>query len=105
MLGYASPKQDMPPSNRNGSPIYKLCIKALEPFKSNLYWIPGDGKTIRIWDDSIMGDAPIGSCVDVDHLKLWLLNKGVKSLWDLSQWEGNNWIGWDLGNPPPDLDA
>ena len=28
---------DMPPPNRNGSPIYKLCIKALEPFKSNLY--------------------------------------------------------------------
>ena len=77
----------------------------MEPFKRNLYWIPGDGKTISIWNDSILGETPIGACSEVENLKRWILNKGVNSLWDLSTWEGNNWIGWDLGNPPPDLEA
>ena len=95
----------MPPPSRNGSPIYKMCLKALEPFRSNLYWIPGDGKTIRVWDESIMGDAPLGSCREVEHLRNWLLNKGITLLSDLSQWEDNIWIGWDLGNPPPNLMA
>ena len=95
----------MPPPRRNGSPIYKMCLKALEPFRSNLYWILGDGKTIRVWDDSIMGDTPLGSCREVEQLRNWLLNKGITLLSDLSQWEDNIWIGWDLGNPPPELAA
>ena len=57
---------DIPHPRRNGSPIYKMCLKALEPFRSNLYWIPGDGKTIRVWEDSILGDSPLGSCREVE---------------------------------------
>ena len=30
--------------SKNGSPIYKLCLKALDHFRSSLYWIPGNGK-------------------------------------------------------------
>jgi len=52
-----------------------------------------------------MGHAPLGSCREVEHLRNWLLNKGITLLSDLSQWEDNIWIGWDLGNPPPDLAA
>ena len=33
------------------------------------------------------------------------MNKGVNLLWDLSTWEGNKWIGWDLGDLPPELEA
>ena len=46
---------DTQPPLRNGSLVYDLCIKALDPFKRNLYWIPGNGKTIRVWEDSILG--------------------------------------------------
>ena len=79
----------MQPPNRKGSPVYKLCIKALEMFKKNLYWIPGNGKNIKMWDDSILGNPPLGSCSEVANIKLWLLAKGVTTLWDLSAWDDN----------------
>ena len=84
---------DMPPQIRNGSLIYKLCIKALDSFKKNLYWIPGDGKTINLWNDSILGETPIGACLEVANIERWLENKGVKFLCDLSTWDGNLWTG------------
>ena len=62
-------------------------------------------KSIRVWEDSILGDTPIGSKLEVEKIRQWLMNKGVTSLWDLSTWEGNNWIGWDLGDFPPELEA
>ena len=83
----------MQPPNRNGSPIYNLCIKALDPFKRSLYWIPGNGKTVKVWEDSIPGETPLGLCMEVNNIKHWLLDKGATSLWDLSAWEENNWIG------------
>ena len=88
---------------RNGSPIYKLCIKALPLFKRYLYWIPGNGKSIRVWEDSILGEAPLGQHRELDNIKLWLIDKGATSLWDISIWNNNSWIGWDLGDPPPEL--
>ena len=79
----------MQPPIRNGSPIYKLCIKALNPFKNNLYWIPGNGNSINVWEDSILGDSPIGSNMEVSNIQRWLMDKGTITLWDLSAWEGN----------------
>ena len=43
--------------------------------------------------------------MEVDNIKRWLLDKGATSLWDLSAWEDNNWIGWDLGDLPPELEV
>ena len=51
---------DNPIPRKNGSPIYKLCLKALPLFQPNLHWIPGNGKKIKLWEDSIMGDQPLG---------------------------------------------
>ena len=95
---------DSTPQHRNGSPVFKLCIKALPSFKKRLYWIPGNGKTIRIWEDPILGDTPLGHCQEVRNIKRWLLENGTTTLWDLSAWENSNWIGWNLGNLPPDLE-
>jgi hypothetical protein len=39
-----------------GSPIFNLCLKALNLFIPHLTWIPGNGKEINVWDDSILGD-------------------------------------------------
>ena len=38
---------EKPPRTLTGSPIFKLCLTALDHFKYNLYWIPGNGKNIR----------------------------------------------------------
>ena len=43
--------------------------------------------------------------MEVDNIKHWLLDKGSTLLWDLSAWEDNNWISWDLGDLPPDLNT
>ena len=47
------------PHNK-GTPIYKLCIKVLDHFRSLLYWIPGNGKKSmsgknRSWETSLWG--------------------------------------------------
>ena len=51
---------DSPTPCKKGSPIYKLCLKVLHLFQVNLHWIPGNGKKIKLWEDSIMGDQPLG---------------------------------------------
>ena len=39
---------DSQPPSRRGSQVYNLCKKALEAFKRDLYWIPGNGKSIKV---------------------------------------------------------
>ena len=43
--------------------------------------------------------------MEVNNIQRWLLDKGATSLWDLSAWEGNYWIGWDPGHFPPKLNS
>ena len=78
-------------------------MKSLDLIKRILYWISGNGKNIKVWEDSILGETTLGSCSEIDNIKLWLLAKGATSLWDLSAWDDNLWLSWDLGDPPPDL--
>jgi exonuclease III len=52
---------DRPANTVKGSPIFTLCLKAMRLFKPNLTWIPGNGKNINIWDDSVLGDPPLSS--------------------------------------------
>ena len=51
---------DYPPMCRKGSPIFSICLKSPSLLKTNIHWIPGNGKHINIWDDPIMGMKPIG---------------------------------------------
>ena len=60
---------DKPPRTLTGSPIFKLCLTTLEHFKSNLYWIPGNGQNIRYWDDSILGDQPLEQKAELANIK------------------------------------
>ena len=91
---------DKPLRTLNGSPILKLCLTALEHFKSNLYWIPGNGKNIRYWDDSILGDSRLGQKVELENIKNWLQHKNPLTLWDISTWSDDaekSWESWNLG--------
>ena len=54
--------------NKHVSPIYSLCRKSLAKFKEELNWIPGNGKLISIWEDSILGNSP----PILPRFKLWL---------------------------------
>jgi hypothetical protein len=96
---------DKNPPNKKGSPIFKLCLKALEHFRSLLYWIPGNGKRIKVWEDSILGEEPLGQNLGIQNIKQWLQEQHVFTLWDLSAWDNeNNWIDWNLGDHPSRLE-
>lgn len=51
---------DHPLDEGRGSPIWKLCKAVACLIQSKLTWIPGNGRLISIWDDSIMGKPPNG---------------------------------------------
>jgi hypothetical protein len=90
-----------------GSLIFSLCQKALEHFRPNLTWIPGNGKEINIWEDSIMGDPPLGSNQDLRRLKEWMKTQNLSKIWDISVWgndENKTWLRWEAANKPPDLE-
>ena len=49
---------DNEPENQQGTPIFSLCRKALPRFNEELHWMPGNGKLINIWKDTILGKPP-----------------------------------------------
>eukprot|EP00253_Pinus_taeda_P018975 PITA_18975 len=83
------------PLTISGTMIQKLCDRALDLIKQHLHWIPGNGKRIKIWEDNIMGNVPIVEDCSLSLLKDWMDSAGVKTMWDLSQWENNSWIVWE----------
>ena len=68
---------------KNGSSIYKVCKKALPYFRDELFWIPGNGKSIRLWHDEILGHPP----PQLPHLQAWMTEKGLTKIWDIAEWE------------------
>ena len=77
---------DRPLRTRKGSPILSLCLKSLDLISSNLTWIPGNGKKIKYWEDSLLGKAPLKHQEGMDNIKLWLLSERKSTLWDLFVW-------------------
>jgi hypothetical protein len=99
---------DRPAKMVKGSPIFNLCLKALKLFKPNLTWIPGNGKNISIWDDSVLGDPPLSTIEGTTQLRDWMWSQAPVNLWDISIWsddEDKIWIRWEANNRPPELDG
>ena len=89
---------------KNGSSISKICKKVMPLFKSELYWIPGNGKLIRLWQDAILGQPP----PNLPRLQNWMTALGLKMIWDISEWENdesNRWVGWTLPKFPSELNT
>ena len=94
---------DYPPVCRKGSPIFSICLKSLSLLKTDLHWIPGNGKHINIWDDPIMGMKPIGQNPRMAQLKIYLQSQNITTLWSESARDTNNnnsWKGWQITCPP-----
>jgi hypothetical protein len=91
-----------------GSPIFNLCLKALKLFRPHLTCIPGNGKEIKVWEDSILGDPTLSSMEGLDRLKDWMRNQNLNNMWDISIWkedEDNSWLKWESTNIPPKLEG
>jgi hypothetical protein len=92
---------------KRGSPIFSLCQKTMPHFRPHLTWVPGNGKKINIWKDSIMGDPPLGLRHDLDRLKEWMVTQNLNTLWDISiRWNNEHkmWLRWGIANNPLDLE-
>jgi len=99
---------DQGPKANKGSTLFALCSKALPFFTERLSWIPGNGKKIRIWEDSISGSPPLGTMEGMGGIQRFLSDRGLYKLADISKWhqEGRHiWTGWDIPECPPHLKA
>ena len=88
---------------KKGSPIFNLCKKSLSHFIENLYWIPGNGKSINFWKDSILGKIP----PRLPRLQSWMEARELSTLWSISEWEESHpkrWISWKLPDCPEVLE-
>jgi hypothetical protein len=84
-------------SSTNCTQIWKLCCKSNSFFKNSAYRIPGNGKRTLLWQDSIMGKAPLAENEDIAKLRDWLERVGINNLYDLSKWDQQGeWTGWDF---------
>jgi hypothetical protein len=81
----------------NCTQVWKLCCKSNNFFKKKFYRIPGNGKRMHLWLDSIMGREPLAKNMDIIDLRDWMERAGVNILYDLSKWDQHgDWAGWDF---------
>jgi ribonuclease HI len=90
-----------------GSPIFSLCQKVLQAFLTQITWIPGNGKDISIWEDSVLGEPTLSTRQDLRRLRDWMQTNSLHKLWDISAWrndENISWSRWEIANLPQDLE-
>jgi hypothetical protein len=86
------------------SPIWKSLQVSLPLLQSQLSWIPGNGKSIRIWEDKILHKPPLIQEISLTPLREWLHAQNKYFLNDISIWDIEGlWKGWNLGNIPEAL--
>lgn len=89
--------------DRQCTPIWKLIKKTLPQFKSCISRAPGNGRDISIWEDRIMGSEAREALPKFRPLQRWMSEANLKTLYDISLWEHNCWIGWRSITFPNDL--
>jgi hypothetical protein len=97
---------DSPPKTTHVSPIFFVCLKEHAFFSPALTWILGNGKQIRIWEDSIMGDPAIDTIPSTKLLKSSLKAQNINTLWDISHWQSDrskDWASWNFPDCPTQL--
>lgn len=89
-----------------GSPIFNLLISTLPVISNQLNWITSNGKFIKIWEDFVLGQDFLSLCMDLAPLRIWMLDHGISSLFNISSWDpsSRSWIGWNLAPMHPPLE-
>lgn len=83
---------------KHWSPIWKLILSASFLISYHLSWIPGIGKSIKLWEDSILHHSPQEQGGDLRPLKNILKQRGMTTLAHISDWNNDD-LGkdWNLG--------
>lgn len=97
------------PKNKFNTPFSKFICKTSSLIRDHAFWVPGNGKCIQIWNDSILNNPPLVKVLRKPALQRWMAESILITLWDLSIWEENAWAGWIQPVVPiqlrPDLNA
>lgn len=90
---------------RNSSKIWKLCKNVIPFLAQNTFKVPKGGNNIKIGAEKIMGNQSISSQPGTDKILLFLYNKGIHYLDQISQWDTHSQIcmGWTFPPIPIDL--
>lgn len=91
------------PKGRTGTLIHKLCQNSAALIRQHAHWIPGNGQRIFIWDDNIMGSDPLAEDHSLAALREWMNTENIKTLWDLSLWDNDDWWRWKHLEVPANL--
>ena len=84
--------------------IWKSCRKSIEFFTHQLFRIPGNGKSILLWEDKISDNPPLSTVLLLSYFFTWETNKGLIRLADFCSWDGfGNWTGWTFLDLPVGL--
>lgn len=89
--------------DRPCTPVWKLIKKVLPQFRENISKSPGNGKDINIWSDRIMGSNPRSLLQAFRPLQLWMEERNLITLFDISIWNQNKWQDWKDPQTPIDL--
>lgn len=92
---------------RDSSNIWKLCKKTIPFIAQNISKTPGEGSSISISMDRILGQNSIGSNKEAVPAINWLNNRGIWNLAQITQWgnQTHSWTGWSFPNYPKEIEA
>ena len=86
---------------RKGTNIQELCKALVEIIQEKVYWIPRNGKRIKIWEDSILGSHKLESVRGMEGFHQWMQNEDLINLSDISICASSReWKVWKNLNPP-----
>lgn len=60
--------------------FWKLMKKAIPLFRNHISKIPGNGKTILIWEDRIMGEEPLKTHLELEGIGKRMIERGLNTL-------------------------
>lgn len=78
--------------------IWRLIRKNIPHIKDQFSKNLRNGENTSIWNDRIMGTAPLKRNYNLRDLQGWLEEKDISSLFSISEWDQNSWTAWK--NPP-----
>jgi len=72
--------------------IWKLVKKIIPLIREQISKNPGNGKTISLWEDRIMGKNPLNMKQNLRGLQCWMEEKRINTLYSISEWDRDNWL-------------
>ena len=85
-----------------GSIIWNLCRKCNVFFSQHLFRIPRNARHTFLWEDKILGKAPLNSYESFSEIQHWLVDKNLHQIYNFISWDcKGNWKAWTF----PELSA